>query len=332
MMTRSQSVWVGCLFLSLLLIPLLTGVASAQSPTPLEALNIALWPEYDRPEVLVIVRGLVGEDVPLPASLSFTLPATVLDLNAVAYLDEAQGQLLNVPEYEFIEGADGKELRFITPSRQFQFEYYSDDILSLDGNTHNISFSFTPSAEIIHLTFELQQPATTDDFASDPPPSDTQVRQDGLTYAFYDVGAVSPGDTRSLQASYTRSSDELSVNALAGVNLPSPDEQTPVEIGGGGLQDYLGPILIVVGVLLLTGSLAYWFLSQRAAVVPEPAPRRSPARTRRPPARKSQPSTSRSAPPPAKDEKLAAYCHRCGTKFRDDARFCHACGSERRAE
>jgi len=332
MMTKSLLVLIRYSLLSLLLISLLTGTALAQSPAPLELLNIALWPEYDRPEeVLIIYRGQVAEDVPLPAQVSFELPADVEVLNAVAYLDEAQGQLLNLPDYELIEGADGKMLSFATPSRQFQFEYYSDDMLSRDGETREISFSFTPSADVADLSFELQQPTATSDFTSDPQPIDTQVRQDGLTYVSYALGTVSSGDSHSLQASYTRGTDELSADTLVSVNVASPAEQTPVEISGGGLQDYLGPILIAVGVLLLTGSLIYWFWIQRSVVVPEPTPHQSTARPRRS-SPKKKPQVSRGAAPPAKDEKLSAYCHHCGTKFRGDAHFCHACGAERRAE
>ena len=331
MITKSQLVVICCLLLSLVLTALAAGVALAQTPAPLEALDIALWPEYDRPEVLVIYRGSVAEDVPLPASVSFTLPADIEELNAVAYLDEAQGRLLNVEEHELIEGAGGKVLRFTTPSRQFQFEYYSGQALSRDGDTRELTFSFTPNAEVANLSFELQQPTASKDFTSDPKAFDTQVRQDGLTYALYALGPASPGEARSLQANYTRGTDELSADTLVSVDLPSPDEQTPVEVGGGGLRDNLGPILIAVGVLLLTGSLVYWFWSQRSVVVPEPAPRRSSAQPRQP-SRKSQRSVSKSTPPAAKGEKLAVYCHRCGTKFREDADFCHACGAERRAE
>jgi hypothetical protein len=333
MITRSQIVLIRYLLLSLLLISILTGTALAQSPAPLGLLNIALWPEYDRPEVLIIYRGQVAEDVSLPAQVSFDIPTDVEVLNAVAYLDEAQGRLLNIPEseYELVEAADGKMLSFTTPSRQFQFEYYSDDTLSRDGDTRDISFSFTPSAAIGNLSFELQQPTATSDFTSDPPPSETQPRQDGLTYAVYDLGAVSSGDPHSLQVSYKRGTDELSADTLVSVNIPSPAEQTPVEVGGGGLQDYLGPILIAVGILFLTGSLIYWFWSQRSVVVPEPTPQQSSARTRRS-SRRKKPAVSRSAASPAKEDKPAAYCHHCGTKFREDAIFCHACGTERRAE
>ena len=354
-----QAVFAGGLLLSLCFSPALVSVGLAQAPTPLEDLNIALWPEYDRPEVLVIYQGRLAEDVSLPASVSLTLPASVPELSAVAYLDETQGRLLNIPDYQFTEVASGKALSFATPSRQFHFEYYSPDILSINGAMRNLAFSFTPNAPVADLTIEVQQPTTTQAFSSDPPPTSTQVRQDGLTYALFEMGPVSAEDTRSLQASYTRSSDGLSSADLATIDVPTAPEETPVEVGGGGLRDSssadlgtidvptspeetpvevgggglrdsLGPILIAVGVLVLTGSLIYWFWSQRAVVVPEAAPRQAPARPRR--TSRRGPTEAKTSPTPTEDRALALYCHRCGTKFRDDARFCHACGAERRAQ
>ncbi len=330
MKSKVRSIFTRCLVLSLLLMPLLAGVAQAQSSTPLVDLNIALWPEYDRPQqVLVLFRGQIADDVPLPAQVSFTLPATVQALHAVAYLDEAQGTLLNIPEYDFVDSADGKVLSFATPSRRFQFEYYSSDLLSINGSARDISFSFTPSNDVANLTLELQQPTKAQAFTSDPLPSTTETGQDGLTYALYQVGAVSAGDSYSLQASYTRSTD----NPSAGISVPSSPEQAPVEIGGGGLKDNLGPILIAAGVLLLIGAFGYWFWSQRAVVMPEPALRQpSPRSQRQRSSRKRQPSQSQSARRPESGEASALYCHRCGTKLRDDAQFCHACGAERHAE
>ena len=215
-----------CLLFSLLLASLLAGPGLAQSPTPLANLDIALWPEYDRPEVLVIFRGRIADAATLPAQLSFTLPATVQALHAVAYLDEARGSLVDIPDYAFSPSGDGKVLSFRTPGRQFQFEYYHTDVLNISGDVRTLSFSFAPSADIANLTLEVQQPTTAQAFTSNPPPSTTQVGQNGLTYALYQIGAVSAGDSRSLQASYTRNTDQLS--AAEGVSLPSTIEQTPV--------------------------------------------------------------------------------------------------------
>ena len=318
------------LFLSVIMAIILAAPARAQAPTPLDNLTIAFWPEYDQPSVLVIYRATVPEDVSLPAPVSFTLPQTVASVHAVAYVDEERGTLVNIQPFDFVAGASGKVLSFTTPARQFQFEYYSSDMLSFDENRRQLSFSFTPSAAISALTLELQQPSQADEFNSDPAPTLTESRPDGLTYTLYDLGDVPAGQSVSLEVRYTRPTDELSVSRLEGVNVTTDIEQKPVEVGGGGLMENLGPILIAVGVLLLVGALGYWFWSQRTVGIPEPSRRQPAPQPRRAP-RRREAAPSRTFPAPG-DRGLAAYCHRCGTKLREDAQFCHACGAERRAD
>jgi hypothetical protein len=328
MKKASYATLVARLLLSLLLTALSGSRLWAQAPTSLTNLSIALWPEYDRPTVLVIYRGQVSEGTPLPARLSFNLPGSVEMVHALAYLDEGDQNLVNIPDYEFVEGDEGKTLSFASPSRQFQFEYYSEDMLQRSDDQRSLSFAFTPTADVSALSFELQQPTSAEDYSSEPAPSLTQIRQDGLTYALYDFGTAPAGETSSLQAAYTRTSDALSVAELG--QVAAPIEQEPVEVGGGGLTENLGPILIAVGLLLLTAALGYWFWSQRAVVLPEPEQRQAASRSPRAARTSRTPGASR--PAAASEEHLAVYCHRCGAKFREDARFCHLCGAERRAE
>jgi len=319
------------LLLSLVLAALLAGPALAQSPTPLSDLTIRLWPEYDRPQLLVIFHGTVAEGVALPATLSFTLPADIQTPHAVASLDETSGTLVNIEAYNFVAGTGGKVLSFATPGRQFQFEYYSDTMLTTSGDQRQLNFSFTASADVAQLNIELQQPTAAQSFTSTPQPSATQVNSSGLPVAQYDAGHLAAGGSYSLQASYTRSSNAPSV----GVNIPSSPQVPPVEVGGGALaapgvwlRENLGLIFVVAGLLLLTGALVYWFWSRRAEVVMEP-PRQAPSPRKRPRA------APRPARPPAEDQAraLAGYCHRCGAPFRDDeARFCYSCGAERRSD
>ena len=56
--------------------------AYAQSPAGLADLEIALWPEYDQPQVLVIYRAQLEQDTLLPAAVSLGLPAGVQAMNA----------------------------------------------------------------------------------------------------------------------------------------------------------------------------------------------------------------------------------------------------------
>ncbi len=312
--------------LSLVLASLLAGPVLAQSPAPLSNLTIRLWPEYDRPQLLVIFEGTVAESEALPAPLSFTLPADVQAPHAVAYLDEASGKLLTI-KYDLVEGSGGKVLSFTSPGRLFQFEYYSDTMLTTDGNQRRINFSFTTSVDVAHLNLELQQPSAAQSFTSTPPPSASRVESSGLAVAQYDAGSLAAGGSYSLQASYTRSSNAPSI----GVNIPSAPQVPPVEVGGAPgtwLRENLGLIFVAAGLLLLTGALIYWFWSRRAEVVVEP-PRPVPSPRKRPR------SASRPARPPVEEqvEAPAGYCHHCGAPFRDDeARFCYACGAERRSD
>jgi hypothetical protein len=325
MQAKTACALVYRLLLSLVLALLLAGPALAQSPTPLSDLTVRLWPEYDRPQLLVIFRGTVSESTALPASLSFTLPADVQTLHAVAYLDDTNGTLVNIQSYNLVAGTGGRVLSFATPGRQFQFEYYSDSMPVVNGDQRQLKFSFTASADIARLNLELQQPSAAQSFTSAPPPDATHVESNGLTVAQYDAGPLAAGGTYSLQASYTRSSNTPSV----GVNIPSSPQVPPVEVGGAPgvwLRENLGLIFIAAGLLLLTGAMVYWFWTRRAEVVVEP-PRQAPAPRKRPRA------ASRPARPPAGEQVGAptGYCHRCGAPFRDDeARFCYACGAERR--
>jgi hypothetical protein len=312
--------------LLLVLASLLAGPVLAQSPTPLSDLTIRLWPEYDRPQLLVIFEGTVAESSALPASLSFTLPADVQTPHAVAYLDETSGKLLTI-KYDLVEGPNGKVLSFASPGRQFQFEYYSDTMLTTNGSQRRINFSFTASADVARLNLEVQQPTAAQSFTSTPPPSSTQVESSGLTVARYDAGPLAAGSSYSLQASYTRSSNAPSV----GVNIPSSSQIPPVEVGGAPgiwLRENLGLIFVAAGLLLLTGALIYWFWGRRAEVVVEPA--------RHAPLPRKRSRAGHRPARPAAEEKVGAragYCHHCGAPFRDDeARFCYACGAERRSD
>jgi hypothetical protein len=297
------------------------GVGAA--PAPLSSLEIALWPEYDRPGVLVIFRGQLADAQSPPAPVSFTLPATVPALNAVAYMDETRNTLVNITPYSFAAGAGGKLLTFSTPARRFQFEYYADDLLTRQGSTRTLQFSFAADSDVAGWGFEVQQPVGAHNFTSAPPPTSTETRPDGLTYAVYRLGAAPAGQARSLQVIYTRDADELSVKSL-GINIPAASDQPVVEVGGSsGLSNTMALILIAAGVVLVAGAVGYWVWSRR-----EPAgapPGRANLATR------NAPAAPRPAPPGA-SQNPAVYCHRCGTRLRDDALFCHKCGTERRTD
>ncbi|RPI55590.1 MAG: hypothetical protein EHM56_05140, partial [Chloroflexi bacterium] len=95
------------LILGLLSLVLVCGglapAAAAQETQELASLSIALWPEFDRSEMLVIYQGALASETPLPAAVEIRIPARVGRPTAVAFLSEA-GERLNQQYTTRVEG------------------------------------------------------------------------------------------------------------------------------------------------------------------------------------------------------------------------------------
>jgi hypothetical protein len=73
---------IALLFLfALLLFP---SIGRAQEAVRLSTLDIGLWPEHDRPSLLVIYRATLPAEVTLPAKITFSIPIEAGEPTAVA--------------------------------------------------------------------------------------------------------------------------------------------------------------------------------------------------------------------------------------------------------
>ena len=326
--------WI-ILFLGIFILPIYLSV-EAQAPPKLTDLLVEVWPEYDRPEVLVIYRGELHPDTQLPALLTFRLPGYIEDMHAIAV--EQDGALVdaNPDTVESRRQGDDLLLTFATPSRRVQFEYYDPVILTKDGQTRQLDFEFSAPYEIETVTFEVQEPFQAQDFSLTPPPDNSFVSADGLNYNNIEVNGLTAEDNFSLAATYQRDTDDLSVNRINrdSDGLIGAPSNPPVDLDDtGGTNFTLGYILIGAGAVLLVGTGVYWWWSRRRE-----APLEGPGSSRisrRPPRRKKQTvaSSSRSRQTePAPSEQSSGFCYRCGTALRPDSNFCHVCGAERRAD
>jgi hypothetical protein len=308
----------------------------AQGSLNLSKLLVEVWPEYDRPETLVIYRGELDPTIPLPAGVTFRLPGYIQDMHAVAA--EQDGQLVDVNPNAIELRREGEELllTFTTPSPRFQFEYYDPLILTKQEQTRQLNFEFIAPAEIESTTFEVQEPVGTQNFALTPPPDNSFVGADGLRYNTIAVAGLKPGDAFTLTLTYQRDSNQLSIDRPeTGTGLTGPPASRPVELGRKpetllGEQSFLlGYILIGAGVILLGGTGVYWWWSTRRSK--ELGRRRPPRRSLRPKPVSSIQKQPRQTSMPA-PEQVTSYCYRCGAPLRPDANFCHVCGAERRSD
>ena len=136
----------------ILLIPAHT--ALGQGGISFASVEVDLWPEYDQPNMLVIYRGTLPADTPLPATLTLRVPARVGAPFAVAY-DDGSGGLMEAGYSTSIDG-DWLAVTLETPTPNFQLEYYDD--LERAGERRSYTFDWPGDYAVEQLSVLLLPP------------------------------------------------------------------------------------------------------------------------------------------------------------------------------
>ncbi len=303
---------------------LLAGPVQAQEEAPtLADLQISIWPEFDRPEVLVIYGGELDADVSLPVLLEIAVPARVGKLHAMAYPDET-GRLLDNPSYTTRVEGDLLIVSFEQSTDEFHLEYY--DALPVDDEgKRTYTFTYTADYATTELNLDFQQPPTAEGFVVTPTPDAVVVGDVGLTYSLVEAGAVAAGDFREWTFSYVKDDAALTVDSIATV----PIEVSDATSTSGGTSDPTVWIFLVAFVALVgVGATGYW-LGHRTQAAPRAVPLVQRPKKRRGSGKGLQ---SVQAKPRPVVEQWTRFCHQCGAELRSDSAFCHACGSQVRDE
>lgn len=278
--------------LSLLLMPTL---AYAQNDLTVSELNIQLWPEYDRSDMLVMYSFTLAEDTPLPAELRVRVPVNA-EINAVAKV--SGGSMLTLPYDSPLRDGDWTIITLVIDElTSYRVEYYAP--IEKNGTTRNYSFLWESDYDIDALFLELQEPPNTTNLTTTPALVDANPMQEGIIYHTLAAGAVFANTPFSLDIFYDKDNDNWTVSSM------------PVEIGGVpeknisfSLSDSLPTILVGIGILLIVGGLLYFFLAGRRPIN-EPRQRHKP--------REASAGGN-------------IYCHECGSRARSGDKFCRACG------
>lgn len=287
--------------------------ASEDAPT-LSEIQIAFWPEFDRPEVLVIYRGWFTPDTPLPVPVEIRIPARVGQPSAVAFVDEA-GQRFN---QEYTTRTEGDELvvSFELSTAGFQLEYY-DDLPADQAGLREYTFTHKADYPTTALNLEFQVPPTASAFVLEPPADSVVNESDGLTYHLVQAGPLLQGDMEEWTFAYQKDNEELTVSGFT--PTPTPVPAAAPALGGSDNSTVL-LFLVAFVALVGVGAGAFW-LGRRAQPPPEPPPQPR----RRGSASVSSPQAGRRTLP---DAGGPGFCHKCGAQQRHDAEFCHKCGAE----
>jgi len=309
-----------------------TGIqAQGTEPVRLSKLEIALWPEFDRPQLLVIFQGRLADDVSLPAVLTLTMPAAAGEPHAVASVDE-QGQRLTAA-YTVQTTDEETQITYTALEHLgFQFEYYWD-VIQVTGNRHEFAFAYALDVPIDDLTLELQQPLDASHLTLTPTASQATPGFGNLTYHLLPLGALPAGQEISWQVSYDKASSRLSVEAVP-TSAPVSDASASDAPQGNAS---LGAVL-AVGAALIVVAGGFWYLGSRQRGQPAS---HSLARMAHPQSARKRKDRKKNSPQSQKDPAAAhtsqeivfpagSFCHRCGAALAADALFCHRCGTPRK--
>jgi len=283
---------------------LLPALALAQGAAPrdnprLASLGIEIWPEYDRPAALVILKAALAEGVKLPAAVTLRLPLASGGPSAVAFSAAAGGNLLNLNHKRADEGGF-VTLRFEVPERFFHIEFYEPIATTLPARSYR--YAWPGDFTVDRVTLVVQEPASANAISVEPNLDLASTGPDGLRYRAAELGALESGKPLPIMVRYTkldlRTSAEIvkpktgdSVLSLApppAASAPAP----PAAASGGGLPGWALALAGIVMLALVGGVFFLWW--QR---------RESPA-----------------AAPPSRT------CAKCGAIQPLDNRFCGKCG------
>jgi hypothetical protein len=290
----------------IILVLLIPGVATAQENVTFASLEIDLWPEYDRPEMLVIYRIELSPIVSLPVEVSIQIPAVTGEPNAVAVRD-LNGSLLNTPYERQVEG-DVATITITAAMPGIQIEYY-DPQLTKNGRQRNFEVTWMGNYQIDSLFIQLQQPYDASEVVTVPAATTVSPSSDGLTYHSIDLGPRPAGETTSVSIGYVKETEALSIERLEVQPVAPLSDSTS---GRVNTMDIFPWVLGGLGIVLVVGGV--WLYMHMGKQQPQPSKRN----------RGKRPSTVKS--PSSETGDKAIYCHECGKRAGSGDRFCRSCG------
>lgn len=237
------------LMLVLMSVILLSSAAPAQTEPPFARLQVELWPEYDRPAVLVMLQAWVAADATLPAAVRLPMPAQAGSPHAVAKRG-ADGALVLARHTVDVKG-DWSWVNLITDVREVRLEYYVD--LATTDPARRYVFKWPGGLDVAQVNYTVMQPMGATDFSVEPPPSSQSMGNDGLTYHLSDLGPKARNEPFSIAVAYTKATPTLTTAPLAPsvppVGQMPPAGTTPGETpsGSGGTNIWLLALMLVLG-------------------------------------------------------------------------------------
>lgn len=276
----------------------------AQPEVTIDSLEIDLWPEFDRPEMLVIYRIKLSSDVRLPLTMSLYIPADAGDPYNVA-VTEADGMLYNTVYTRTVQG-DLAKITFTATTPDIQFEYY-DPSLKKSGTDRSYVYNWHGEATVNSLSVQVQQPVGASAMQITPDLGAGIEGEGGLVYYTGLLGSVQAGDEFSISVMYQKPTGDLSSASMNVEPISTLDTRAPGRVLNDQNLLLVGTMLLVL-VVVISG---LWFYTSARREEPKAV---EPKRLTRPAA-------------DAAEDTTPIYCSQCGRRANKGDLFCRACGT-----
>ena len=288
-----------------------TETPAAEPPADLRIarLQLSIWPEYDDPRVLLIIRGELAPGAVFPTQVTLPVPKDA-ELIGAGMISEL-GELLLHP-HRLIPGDTSDTLEITLPSPRFFAELYHDPF-EISGDAKRFSYTFTAPYPITQFDVDIQKPYTASEFVTEPPAMAQETEGRDTTYHRFAYRDVAAGQPTAFTVSYVKTDPQPSAP-----KADSAPDGSPAATRGP--QDrmliYFG-ILAGVTAAYVLGTLLFAVYRRRhaAAAAPEAPP---------------LPLTVPPVPPPVTPA-VANFCSHCGHALNADYAFCPGCGHAIRA-
>ena len=283
-----------------------TETPAAEPPADLRIarLQLSIWPEYDDPRVLLIMRGELASGVAYPTHVTLPIPKGA-ELIGAGMISEL-GELLLHP-HRVIPGDASDTLEITLPSPRFFAELYYDPF-ETSGDTKRFSYTFTAPYPITQFDVDVQKPYAASEFVTEPPAMAQETEGRDTTYHRFTYRDVAAGQPTAFAVSYVKTDPQPSVPKADGTPDGSPAARGPQD----RMLIYFGILAGVTAAYVLATLLLAVYRRRRAATAP--------------PEVQPLPLTTPSLPPPVAPAAVANFCSQCGHALDADYAFCPGCG------
>ena len=283
-------------------------------------LRLSIWPEYDNPRVLIMLRGEMTPRQAFPASITLPIPKGA-EIIGAGMISE-QNELLLHP-HQVIPGATQDTLQLNLPVPRFFVEFYYNPFTT-SGSEKRFVYPAPTTYPIELFEVDIQQPLKATAFTLDPAPMG-MTDNEGFTYHQFTYRDVGKGQSQTFTIAYTKTVTTPSVSK----KQPTPQ---PAEKARARSDSTLVALSIFAGAILLFAGCAWLMQRSRRQPMPAttaPTPSLSMSDTLLALLQDdAQPQETESVdvPPMPPQTRAINFCANCGRKLLPDDRFCSECG------